>query len=390
MVPVLVDSLRYQDWNTGKELAEIFVSIGESVVDILVSRINSGNLIEKQIIVYALGGVRSKSSTKYLLPLLMDEHVDIRQTTVEALGLIADEGSFENLYRCIEDDSWLVRQAATISLGNINNVNAIRYLILALQDNDYQVRKGAIGALVKYGKEAIDPLTKVLANKNQSHRSDIIEALGEIGDPSSLEQFLAELIDDDHRVREAAAHGLGKIGDASAIKPLIHVLEKDENPRVRQASVAALGLLRVPCSSEYLHPFLKDYSRDVRSETVKSLGNIGNPTSLEHLICMLNDDEIQVKEAASDAIGKIGGTDIIASLDKIHPLDDWTLFYINRTKTIILSKFLGLKTPIDKLKSPETDEYIVPKDLLEYSTIRYLNKGELISYALSRRFFPYF
>jgi HEAT repeat protein len=69
-----------------------------------------------------------------------------------------------------------------------------------------------LGALVKIGSPAVEPLIGLLKDENAWLRSFAAEGLGELGDKRSVQPLVALLKDEDEEVRRSATKALSKLG----------------------------------------------------------------------------------------------------------------------------------------------------------------------------------
>jgi len=99
-----------------------------------------------------------------------------------------------------------------------------RGLIHALRHRNLAVQWQASRALAGLGTEGMDHLLSALRTRNKDIRLGIIEALGEIADPRSVEPLITLLENRDNEIRREAALALGAIGDPRAVGPLEELL----------------------------------------------------------------------------------------------------------------------------------------------------------------------
>ena len=77
------------------------------------------------------------------------------------------------------------------------------------------------------------------------NRREMVEALGEIGDPAAAEALLARLRSDEYvPVRIAAAKALARLGDAHLAAPVDEAARKEKEATVAAAARAAAAALR--------------------------------------------------------------------------------------------------------------------------------------------------
>jgi hypothetical protein len=103
--------------------------------------------------------------------------------------------------------------------------SAIPSQLEALRSSDGTMREHARQALVFSGKQAVDPLIKLLADANHQTRWEAAKALGEIADPKAASSLVRSLEDKEFGVRWLAAVGLIAIGK-EALVPLLQALSR--------------------------------------------------------------------------------------------------------------------------------------------------------------------
>ncbi|GHO95793.1 hypothetical protein KSF_058410 [Reticulibacter mediterranei] len=136
----------------------------------------------------------------YILPLLQDREMPVRNAAIVALGMLADQQAFEPLTACL---------AASTS----------------------QERDNAVQALVQMGdSRRRDPLVAALKiERTPSVRQKIVKAISVFPDDEVIETLIQCLMDLDEDVRAAAAVALGKIGHPRAIPALEQMMLSDTN-----------------------------------------------------------------------------------------------------------------------------------------------------------------
>ena len=169
-------------------------------------------------------------------------------------------------------------------------------LITALTDSDEYVRKTAAEALGKIGDaSSVDPLVAVLKDSNKYLRQRATTALGEIGDARSMEPLIAMLRDGDEEIRKHAAEALEKIGwqPRQDIDGASYWAAKQEWKTCIQIGPAAV---------EPLIAALKDSHWVVRQNAAVALREIGDARAVEPLITALDDEIKHVRQDAARAL----------------------------------------------------------------------------------------
>ncbi len=142
----------------------------------------------------------------------------VRDQAARQLGILGDDRAIEPLLRCLRENH--LRGAAE-ALASFREKRAIPDIIEMLED-DY-AREAAGNALLKFGKDAVLPLTETLSQPNYTpsrneaslsveRRSEAARLLGGIGDPRAIRPLLKRLGDEQKEVRLSAALSLLEIG----------------------------------------------------------------------------------------------------------------------------------------------------------------------------------
>jgi HEAT repeat protein len=101
--------------------------------------------------------------------------------------------------------------------------------IAGLADDDRNRAAQALARLIGLGRSATGPIVAALRSAGPSVRSDLVQALAEIGDPEARDTFAGLLDDDDPTVRARAAQGLANVGDPRAAAALAADLDQLED-----------------------------------------------------------------------------------------------------------------------------------------------------------------
>jgi HEAT repeat protein len=130
-------------------------------------------------------------------------------------------------YSGSEDD--MVDDLQTVSVTIVS-------LIADLTSDDGVVRVKARRELVSSGDEAVKPLIKALADRNQWVRWEAAKALGQIGSPAATHALVEALEDRMFDVRWLAAQGLVNIGHEAVIPVLSALIERADSTWTREGA----------------------------------------------------------------------------------------------------------------------------------------------------------
>jgi HEAT repeat protein len=153
-------------------------------------------------------------------------------------------------------------------------------------------------------RERVLAYINLLKDPNLTFRWKAAEALGTVGDSTSIEPLLEALKDPFVDVQWLAAKSLGKIGDSRCVGPLIESL-KSEDKWLRTGAAWALGKLKDPRATEPLLTLLKDRKKTVRKNAAWALGTICDLRAVPGLMKALQDPDDEVREACRKALDSI-------------------------------------------------------------------------------------
>jgi HEAT repeat protein len=147
------------------------------------------------------------------------------------------------LVKALSDPNESVRWEAAKALDEINvawgshaDSATVTALLIDLGSKDGPVRVRARNSLVAIGEQAVGPLVKALAHRNQWVRWEAAKALGQISDPTAAEALVKALEDEVFDVRWLAAEGLITVGRGSLL-PLLHALaERSDSEWLREGA----------------------------------------------------------------------------------------------------------------------------------------------------------
>lgn len=305
-----------------------------------------------------------------LLEALRHEHHDpsVLNSALSVLAL-TDEDTTPALVACLTAEDNELRSYAALALGERHDRQAAPALIQAIADSDPNVQYHAIEALGKLkADEAIDPLLAVATSGDFFLAFPAIDALAQIGNPRAAAPL--ETLLDDSFLSGAVIEALGKLGDQSSIAALVNQLNQEDanlaalvqalasiykryqdeyneggyiadlvrgaidpigtknllqglqavDPSSLRALVVVLGWLDGAEVHASLARLLGQAS--VRNVAIEALVRYGaQVTTL--LIAQLNNDDLATRHAAIIALGRIGDTAAVPALiEKLHDEDE--------------------------------------------------------------------
>ncbi len=253
---VLIDNLTYEEWESEYPIlssvrancAEALGRIGnENAIEPLIKALDDPHFEVNVKAAEALGKIGNPSVVGNLIAILNSEYPEVRGAAVRALGDIGDESAIDSIIELLgKDPIWHVRVNAIIALTKFDDLRILQPLIDALYDEDTDVQRYAINGLIKLEDYSLNPLLKKLKDEKWQIRAISAETLGKIGNPLAEPYLRALLVeptaDKNPYVRGKIAEALGELGEETSIPALNEALH-DKYFIVRNRALEALDLI---------------------------------------------------------------------------------------------------------------------------------------------------
>ena len=208
------------------------------------------------------------------------------------------------LVELAKHESPIIRRGAIRAMSRVPGTKAEVVLIRAIADRHAEVRVQALDLLVKRDQAKIIPKLAALLEANDSLRSHVIRALGQmraievipnleslyrqcsrheqveivvamtkIGGPRIVEFLRARLRESPPEIRRAAARGLAKVVDSQHLALLV-TLASDADWSVRSEAARGLGRLKLEAGQEILLTLARDVEPAVAGVAREALAMI--------------------------------------------------------------------------------------------------------------------
>jgi HEAT repeat protein len=243
-----------------------------------------------------------------LLPLLeYSRHFSpqARRLAARILSKIDDEIATRRLMDMTRDSEAEVRTTAILSIGHIKTQTALKYLISCLQSPDPLVVDAASVALTTRGKEIINLLTELLADRDLNLQVTIARLIGRIAESDFVPMLAKHLNDPRMWVRRAVCFALGETKNPIAADYLIGKGLRDSDTLVRTAAVGALGKIKLNITADALINALNDPEESVQLAAMQSIAEAGVTAAGQYLLRFLSYDSTMLKITAIRTIAQI-------------------------------------------------------------------------------------
>jgi twitching motility protein PilT len=141
-------------------------------------------------------------------------------------------------------------------------------------------RDRALDSMKEFGDDLVEPTIELLSDDDDEVRALALTVAGAFNDPRIIPATIELLSDDDWWLRICAADTLGQFDDPTAVAALIEALA---DPEARWAAVEALGRIGDISSLPQLSKLLNDPAPEIRIEVLLALPKFKHPKILEAL-----------------------------------------------------------------------------------------------------------
>lgn len=263
---------------------------------------------------------------------------DTRRIAILALSMIDDRAVLSTLVNYVVDHEVTtdLRAAAALGLGIQGHRESARFLKEFLEKSlnaetaggtEREVYLAAVMGLGMCRDRETAPMLigryRVL-RENRSGRAKpieiaILQALGRIGDPSSLVLLVDSMLEKDEQIRRSCAQALGDLGDRAAVKILVSALENDNDEQTRGFAAISLGRIGGEVARDALRvAFTSRSSRTVKSFAALGLGLLGDRVfGAEILKALQQPSEDDMRGSFAIALGLLQDPKAVPTLMKV-------------------------------------------------------------------------
>ncbi len=359
-------------------------------VDAIIPLLEDKNFGVRIQAIRTLGVLGEYPAVEGLIETLTDENWQIRMESATALGRIRNKQAVLPLIECLGDRDWRVRHRAIISLQILKDKRAIDPLVnLFKNEKDPVIKRVIIHNLGEIADEAhtvdfifsvlsdkSDFLYRVLGEKDNFTQQIAVYSLGKIRKPAvaTLLKMLKQTDNDAEYLRTDVIEALGNIGDPRALEPIIGVL-KHGNWKVRWSAITALEKFKNKRAFDAIFTALWDKKDEVRSRSIHILSSAK--------YCRAYNAMKRISETDRDNLIRSSAKDALKMLEeKVYKTAEH--FANGKTKLLNVCACSGEgETVIEKRYFNEEDKLIKIENLIEHTEIRfsYFPKEELKGYV---------
>ena len=235
--------------------------------------------------------------------------LDARIKVARALARAGTEEGLELLREAMDDEDATFRARLVKVAGRLEHPVATEILIKAFNDSDCYVRKSAVESVQHIDQPAIiSALIECLRDEEINVRESAVIALEKGRDADTVVNLLSAALNDSHwNVRRESVEVIARVGGRRAIEPLRKML-KDKDPEVRLTALVGLAdLADEGVVDSVVGGALNDPDVSVQLEALDIAGKFGKPYILPLLeeVGLRDDASTMIKQAALSAQNRI-------------------------------------------------------------------------------------
>ncbi|MBY9019823.1 MAG: HEAT repeat domain-containing protein [Candidatus Lokiarchaeota archaeon] len=400
---------QYKNESDGKVRAKIVKVLASNVPnissEIFIEALTDNFISARKAAVITLGKIKFLSALNPLLEMLSNPSLEIKYEVIKSVVNIGKLGNASGIMNCFDEGNVHVKRAIPIILGRIHSDESISYLKELLHKNDPEVRCNAIQALEKLvqvkdarlvinllddinvdvrkasinalgvikSKRAIDPLLKLLKNKDEEIRTLSLQSLEQIFISLGSYEKIYEVANSKNLTeRKEAIKLLGLLKDVKSVDYMINSFKSSDNKTRKLAYTSLIQISKDKVPNQVLEG-LKAKEWKIRSLCAKIVGKIGNDQQISLLLDLLKDPDNKVREIAIEAISKTHNQLIINEVKSLLSSSNWK---IKRAAVKLLIK-IGKEDSLDALLPLINDDDLFVKSWIALALGKFENINDI-------------
>jgi len=213
-------------------LDSIVTSMGEEILELLVSEFENGNTDIKQSLIQVIYSIKDNKTINFLLDTLKDSEKIIREEIIKVLAYLKTSFDVDRLVNLLEEEAKSKKNQNRDDIQNINLI--LEPLYEQLNEGSPIVKKFALKVFSKLkSEEILESLVQLIIHRFDLDRIEIkliFEILGEKGE----DLIIKELENPDWKIRRRVVVLLAKIEGKRILEGLKRALEIEKKKKVKK------------------------------------------------------------------------------------------------------------------------------------------------------------
>ena len=260
----------------------------------------------------ALGLIGGDSTMNHLLPRLSKTTGKSYRCTVQALlrcaEIYLEKGNKEKALSIYDrftksgTDSYVIL-AGLRGASQVNGEFAVPLLTEAIKSGNNELANGAASIIAELKGDNIgSKLKSLLESAPANMQILLIGSLSEREDKSAIPSIIKLTESESLEVRLSAIQALGKIGNGSSVIPLATIASSTSGHE-RNVSRSALSNLKGNDVQNAYKKYIKESLPEIQSELVRAIATRAESTAMNELMILAKSDTLEIREEALRGIG---------------------------------------------------------------------------------------
>ena len=207
------------------------------------------------------------------------------------------------------------RVAGLAGLATVAPAKATPLVLEAIASKEPLVQATALRLAAQLpGVQVTLALVERLEKLDASGRVLLLRALADRGDPEAADAVAKRMADKEEAVRVAAIEAMGVLGESTSIIEPLAKIAADASGAPQQAARTSLARFRHACTEMMLLQLAEKGDAGVRVESIRALAARNWATAAPVLLQAATDDDARVRNAAFDALAVVAQADSYGKL----------------------------------------------------------------------------
>jgi HEAT repeat protein len=285
---------------------------GQDIVPLVIAALRDENRMVRTTARSCVRTMEGSGVTEQISGELSKTSPDEQMLLIGALADRGDAAALPAITAAAKSTNPEVRKAVLQAVGKLGDASFVGYLVKAATEGTSSEEKStAVNSLTLLrGSRVDDAIVQSMQNSQPSVRRQLIQILAERNAVNAVPALLAEAVNSDRKVRQAAFKALGRLADEEDLPSLVKLLAKveDDSSR-REAERAVVAVSRkISQPSKQADAVLAGLGGEkrvaVRCSLLRVLGGIANVNTLRTLEAASKEANPTVQDTSVRALAK--------------------------------------------------------------------------------------
>jgi len=299
---------------------------GQDMVPFVISALRDKNRMVRTTAISCVRTMEGSGVTEQIAVELSKISPDEQMLLIGSLADRGDAGALPAITAAAKSTNPEVRKAVLQAVGKLGDASFVEYLVKAATKGTSSEEKiTAVNSITLLrGSRVDDAIVRSMQNSQPIMRRQLIQVIAKRNAADAVPTLLAEAVNPDRKVRQAAFKALGRLADEEDLPSLVNLLvkmEDDSNRREAERAVVAVSRKISQTSKQtdcVLAGLRGEKSVDVRCSLLRVLGGIANSKALRILEEASKEANPTVQDTSVRALAKWPNASAAEALLKVY------------------------------------------------------------------------